>query len=55
MNDLSPGAATPAHVPASAVYDFDMYRDAALLHDPHERVREILREAPPVFWTPRNG
>ncbi|HEX7875275.1 MAG TPA: cytochrome P450 [Sphingobium sp.] len=55
MNALSPVSPVPAHVPAEAVYDFDMYFDPALLTDPHERVREMLREAPPVFWTPRNG
>jgi len=31
-----------------------MYLDPGLLRDPHERVRELLRDAPPVFWTPRN-
>ena len=51
-NPLTP---RPAHIPEEAVYDFDMYRDPALLQDPHERVRQLLREAPPVFWTPRNG
>lgn len=55
MNALSSQAPIPAHVPQSTVYDFDMYFDPALLTDPHERVREILRDAPPVFWTPRNG
>ncbi|MBV1686240.1 cytochrome P450 [Novosphingobium sp. G106] len=45
----------PNHVPDAAVFDFDMFLDAGLLLDPHERVREILRDAPPVFWTPRNG
>jgi cytochrome P450 len=55
MNALSPVTPTPAHVPAAAVYDFDMFLDPALLTDPHERVREMLREAPPFFWTPRNG
>lgn len=48
-------APVPAHVPPEAVYDFDMRHDVKLLADPHERVRELLREAPPVFWTPRNG
>lgn len=52
---LSPATAKPDHVPDAAVYDFDMFRDPGLLRDPHERVREMLREAPPVFWTPRNG
>lgn len=55
MDALSPAVAQPAHVPAAAVYDFDMFLDPALLADPHERVRDLLREAPPVFWTPRNG
>lgn len=45
----------PAHVPAEAVYEFDMFHDAKLLENPHERVREILRDAPKVFWTPANG
>jgi cytochrome P450 len=31
-----------------------MFSDPGLLRDPHERVRQILAEAPPVFWTPRN-
>jgi len=52
---LSPLARQPDHVPDAAVYDFDMYLDPALLKDPHERVRQILAEAPAVFWTPRNG
>ncbi|MET0587484.1 MAG: cytochrome P450 [Novosphingobium sp.] len=55
MNALSPQAPIPAHVPEGAVYDFDLFLDPALLADPHERVRELLRDAPPVFWTPRNG
>jgi cytochrome P450 len=55
MTTDSPIAARPDHVPAAAVYDFDMYRDPGLLRDPHERVRELLRDAPGVFWTPRNG
>jgi cytochrome P450 len=51
---LSPAVPRPDHVPVEAVYDFDMYLDPGLLRDPHERVRELLRVAPPVFWTPRN-
>ncbi len=45
----------PAHIPDSLIYDFDMYRDAALNADPHQRVLEMHKEAPPIFWTPRNG
>jgi cytochrome P450 len=52
---LTPAVPVPAHIPPEAVYDFDMRHDPGLLADPHERLREILREAPPVFWTPRNG
>ena len=55
MNAFSPASPQPAHVPDAAVYDFDLFHDPALLTDPHERVRELLRDAPPVFWTPRNG
>jgi cytochrome P450 len=52
---LSPQSPVPAHVPSGSVYDFDMFLDPGLLADPHERVREMLRDAPPVFWTTRNG
>lgn len=55
MEALSPAEPIPAHIPPEAVYDFDFRADPALLADPHERLREILRDAPPVFWTPRNG
>jgi cytochrome P450 len=48
-------AAKPEHVPDAAVYDFDMYRDPALLKNPHARIGQMLKEAPPVFWTPRNN
>jgi cytochrome P450 len=52
---LTEAVRVPDHVPPEAVYDFDMRFDPGLLANPHERVRELLREAPPVFWTPRNG
>ncbi|KHK90140.1 cytochrome P450 [Novosphingobium malaysiense] len=55
MNALSPTAPKPAHVSDAVVYDFDMFLDPGLLADPHERARELVSEAPPVFWTPRNG
>lgn len=48
-------APRPPHVPETSVYDFDIHHDAALLKNPHERVLELIREAPPLFWTPRNG
>ncbi len=55
MDAFSSLAPQPSHVPDEAVYDFDHFLDAGLLANPHERVLELLREAPPVFWTPRNG
>ncbi|MEZ5737668.1 MAG: cytochrome P450 [Novosphingobium sp.] len=53
--ELTEAVPVPDHIPPEAVYDFDMRFDPGLLENPHERLREILREAPPVFWTPRNG
>jgi cytochrome P450 len=32
-----------------------MFLDPAFLVDPHKRVLELVRTAPPIFWTPRNG
>ncbi|MFT3929168.1 MAG: cytochrome P450 [Spongiibacteraceae bacterium] len=55
MNKTDPSASHPAHIPSAAIYDFDMFRDAALFNAPHERVLQLSREAPPVFWTPHNG
>ncbi|MCT2399336.1 cytochrome P450 [Novosphingobium mangrovi (ex Huang et al. 2023)] len=52
---LSLLAPVPNHVPEAAVFDFDMFHDPGLLEDPHQRVLELARQAPPVFWTPRNG
>ena len=52
---LEPPLAKPPHVADGAVYDFDMFRDPGLLADPHARIMELVRDAPPVFWTPRNG
>jgi cytochrome P450 len=48
-------AARPDHVPDELVYDFDMYRDAALNRNAPERLVDIATNAPPVFWTPHNG
>lgn len=53
--NVSPAVAKPAHVPDSLVYDFDMFRDPAYVADPHERILDLLKNAPPIFWTPRNG
>jgi cytochrome P450 len=52
---LSSTVPKPAHVPDSLVYDFDAYRDAGLLADAPKRIAQMAKEAPPIFWTPRNG
>jgi cytochrome P450 len=45
----------PAHVPDSLVCDFDLFADPAYLADPHKRILDLIKNAPPIFWTPRNG
>jgi cytochrome P450 len=52
---LSPAVPKPAHVPDALVYDFDLFADPRLLRDAPARILEIAREAPPIFWTPRQG
>ena len=53
----APTSLTPVadHIPADAVYDFDMRYDAGLIADPHKRIVEVLKEAGGLFWTPRDG
>src|SRR5688572_7866117 len=53
--DLTPAVPKPAHVPNELVYDLDLLFDPGLLSDPHKRLRQILDEAPPIFWSPRGG
>ena len=45
----------PGHVPESVVHDFDIYRDALFGEDLHASFETLHRDAPDVFWTPRNG
>jgi cytochrome P450 len=52
---MSPVVPKPAHVPDALVYDYDPYRDPELLADAFKRIARMVKEAPPVFWTPRNG
>jgi len=52
---LSPTVPKPAHIPDSLVYDFDLFADPALLADPHQRILDLVKNAPPIFWTPRRG
>src|SRR3546814_10506624 len=52
---LSADVAKPAHVADAVVYDFDMFADPAYVADPHKRILDLVKNAPPVFLTPRNG
>jgi cytochrome P450 len=45
----------PAHVPPELVYEYDNARDPRMLEDPHARMRSLIREAPPIFFSPCNG
>lgn len=53
--DLSPPAEKPEHIPDALVYDFDYNADPAYMAQPHARVLDLIENAPPIFWTPRNG
>ena len=55
VTTLSPAVEKPAHVPDSLVYDFDFYADPEVLKNAHDKALKIAREAPPIFWTPRQG
>ncbi|WP_022673827.1 cytochrome P450 [Novosphingopyxis baekryungensis] len=55
MPELTPAVAKPDHVPDELVYDFDYHYDAGLIAHGHDRIAEIAREAPAMFWTPRHG
>ena len=55
MTDAVAADPEASHIPDRLVYDFDIYHDPAYLADPHDRILELVAEAPPIFWTPRNG
>jgi cytochrome P450 len=45
----------PEHVPPELVYEYDNARDPRMLEDPHARMRSLILEAPPIFFSPYNG
>jgi cytochrome P450 len=53
--DLAAGAARPDHVPTELVYDYDFNADPELARNPFTVADRLLEQAPPMFWTPRNG
>jgi len=44
-----------ADIPASLVYDYNIYWDERLSPDPHKFWLQMRAEAPDVFWTDLNG
>lgn len=45
----------PSHVPQHLVFDFDIYADSRVTDAVQASYAEALKDAPDVFWTPRNG
>jgi cytochrome P450 len=52
---MADALATPPHVPAHLVFDFDIYADARVTDDVQASYAAAIETAPDVFWTPRNG
>ncbi len=48
-------SSVPAHVPARLVFDFDIYADRRLSENLQASYATLHRDAPDVFYTPRNG
>lgn len=53
--EISNKAERPAHVPESLVYEFDYNTDPAYCSNPQARATELLKTAPPIFWSPFNN
>jgi len=47
--------AVPAHVLPHLIFDYDYVDDARLKPDPFVGVASLREDAPPIFYTPRNG
>lgn len=45
----------PDHVPSDRVFDFDLHFDPRLDGDAHAGYASLHRDAPDIFFTPRNG
>ena len=48
-------AGLPDHVPPALVRDFDIFQLPGPETDPHRALLAVQRDAPEIFWTPRNG
>lgn len=47
--------APPSHVPPDLIFDFDFFHDDRLKGDVQTGLMSLHRDAPDIFWTPRNG
>ncbi|MDB5969898.1 MAG: cytochrome [Hydrocarboniphaga sp.] len=54
MSDTT-AAPIPAHVKQEQVFDFDIFFDPRLRENAHAGYESLHRDAPDVFYTPRNG
>ncbi len=45
----------PQDVPTDLVFDYDIFNDPRLKDDVHKGMFTLFRDAPDIFWTPRNG
>jgi cytochrome P450 len=48
-------AGLPDHVPPALFRDFDIFQLPGSEIDPHRALLAVQRDAPEIFWTPRNG
>jgi hypothetical protein len=53
--DMANKVKPPAHIPSALVYEFDYNTDPEYWKDPHARAADVIKNAPPLFWTPFNG
>ena len=45
----------PDYIPKNLIFDFDIYHDPRVTSDVHNTYETLHRDAPDVFYTPRNG
>ena len=55
VEQIDASAQAPAHIPPELVLDFDYLGDGRLQPDLHDGFGSLLKDAPPLFYTPRNG
>ena len=55
VEQVDGNAQAPMHIPTELVVDFDYLGDARLQPDLHDGFGRLLKDAPPLFYTPRNG